>query len=145
MGYVATTKSIIRRTSAIVGIALQFLVSVSPASGFVLCKADDGHVALEVAHGNSQCFGDYRRHHPTDAAPRDLGQYGCTDTVLALPATATLASLRGHVDYAGSALLGAFPALVPIGLARIPFRFNLASPLSAPQPARSLDTIVLLI
>lgn len=78
--------------------ALQIFVSAAPGFGLVLCRAADGHVAVEAAHGSSPCETDFLRHHPTGTLDHGIEQHGCSDTVLADGATGQSASrsARGH-------------------------------------------------
>ena len=49
--------------------------------GVALCVADDGHVAIETAHGNSPCFTDSRRHHGAGEGLgcAESGYHPCSD------------------------------------------------------------------
>lgn len=133
------------RWAGIIGaLVLQLLTSASSVSGFVLCMADDGHIALEAAHGDSECLGDYLRHHPADATSRDLEQHGCTDSTLTLPITATATSLRADVGHADRLLPIALDLPSP-GLNRLPIRSDSNALLVTAQSARALSTIILLI
>jgi len=125
-------------------LGLQLLMGAWPASGMLLCRAEDGHVAIEVGHGESPCLGDYHRHHPRDPAPRDFEHHRCTDTALVSPAVSS-ASMRTFVstDFRShplAILLSTVPA-APRDTSPIPHIFTKSSSSSA----RSLCTIVLLI
>lgn len=125
-------------------VGLQLLMSACPASGMVLCRAEDGHVAIETGHCGSPCLDDYRRHHPVDPAPRDFERHRCTDTVLASPAVSA-ASVRTVVssDARSSAFTLLSPAVLFDPYGTSPLARVLRDLLFSCE--QSLRTIVLLI
>src|SRR6185369_6430221 len=129
----------IRWDVAVICVALQLVLTGLPASGLVLCRAADGHMALEIAHQGS-CLADYHRHHPTDA-PQDFDEHGCSDTVLS--------STPVSVQRIGTAAAVHPPLLVslsPLFSIRPAYGFVPASPIAqAPHSSTPLRTIVLLI
>ena len=72
--------------------SLQLFLGAVPAFGFVLCRADDGHVAIEAAHGALPCATEFRRHHPTGLLQPEAGHHACDDTALLPGATGLSAS-----------------------------------------------------
>jgi hypothetical protein len=122
-------------------VALQLVISSWSASGLVLCRAEDGHTTMEVAHEGARCLSDYRRHHPADPAPRDFEEHGCSDTVLS-----TLPISVQRISKTSAVHPPVLASLVEVHPAKPASGYTPASPVvRAPYSATSLRTIVLLI
>jgi hypothetical protein len=67
---------------------LQLVGAAGPASGVVLCVAEDGHITFERPHGATPCAADYVRHHAPSARtvrPDEGHRHNCVDTLLSSP------------------------------------------------------------
>lgn len=134
----------LQATALAVCVAVQLVISAFAPFGLAICKANDGHVALEMAHDDSQCFADFRRHHPADASDHDLGNHGCTDTKIT-SGTGTIAAVSSRdltTSQVPAVAVSSFsvPAVSPV--AHLEVR---VSDISRPAVAQLRQTTVLLI
>jgi len=99
-------------------------------------------MTLEVAHGSTRCMTDYRRHHPSDPAPQDFDQHGCSDTALSSPpVNVQRIAAAATVQQLAPALIS-YVIFRPTGSQHRLARSSIHRP---PESPRSLRTTVLLI
>lgn len=79
-----------RRFSKFVSLALLLmgLTAVLP-QGVSLCVADDGHLAVEIAHDGADCTTDEQRHHEGEESDEcsELTEHSCLDVSPSLSST----------------------------------------------------------
>lgn len=90
-GSVVPDRRFFQIAALVICVMTQFTVSAFAPFGLSICRANDGHVALEMAHDDGQCLLDLRRHHPDGEAEHDSADHGCSDTKIAAASGATAA------------------------------------------------------
>lgn len=70
-----------RYVAAVLCALIPFSVGGASSIDWTLCLADDGHATLELAHGDSECWTDVRRHHdgPGALETSELDHHTCND------------------------------------------------------------------
>lgn len=69
---------------AVFCVFLQLGAGLQPGYGLNLCIGADGHASIELAHADSECWSEVRRHHGTEGVgtAHELAEHPCTDIAL---------------------------------------------------------------